>query len=260
MTQSIHPAAKNGFSAGAERYQQTRPNYPPEIVQWLKHHLLLTEQAHCVDLGAGTGKFLASLQQVTSQITAVEPVSEMIGQLKTVYPEIACIQATSTDIPLNSNSIDAVVCAQSFHWFADSASLAEIHRILKPQGQLALIWNQRDVQVDWVKALADVIAPLEGNTPRYHSGQWKKVFEQQTLFQLDHVQTFQQAHIGTVENVVSKRLLSSSFIAAMPEHEQQQLKAQFEQIVFKYTGKQPQDEIAFPYLTYAYDFKKIDSQ
>ena len=257
MTQSIHPAAKNGFSAGAERYQQTRPDYPPEIVQWLKQHLHLTEQAHCVDLGAGTGKFLASLQQVTSQITAVEPVSEMIGQLKTVYPEITCIQATSTDIPLNSNSIDAVVCAQSFHWFADSASLAEIHRILKPQGQLALIWNQRDVQVDWVKALADFIADYEQDTPRFHSQQWQQVFDHQALFGPAQLSQFSHIQRGTVEQVVSQRLLSTSFIAAMPPAEQQHMKQKFEQIVMDYTSLQAHDQIDFPYITYAYQFEKL---
>ena len=37
----------------------------------------------------------------------------------------------------------------------------------------------------------------------------------------------------------------------------QDLKHQFEQIVQQYTGKQPQDEISFPYITYAYHFQKI---
>ena len=46
----------------------------------------------------------------------------------------------------------------------------------------------------------------------------------------------------------------------MPNQEQQQLKALFEQIVFSYTGKYPQDEITFPYVTHAYDFKKIDQK
>lgn len=59
---------------------------------------------------------------------------------------------------------------------------------------------------------------------------------------------------------MSKRLLSTSFIAAMSAHEQQQLKAEFEQIVLEYTGKHPQDEIAFPYVTYAYDFKTLDQK
>jgi hypothetical protein len=97
---------------------------------------------------------------------------------------------------------------------------------------------------------------LEGDTPRYHSEQWK-VFEDQSLFKFERLNTFQQIHQGTVEQVVSKRLLSTSFIAAMSVAEQQKLKARFEQIVFDFTGLTAQDQIGFPYITYAYHFQKM---
>ena len=61
---------------------------------------------------------------------------------------------------------------------------------------------------------------------------------------------------GTVEQVVSKRLLSTSFIAAMPTEQQQQLKTQFEQLVLEYTNKYAQDEIEFPYCTHLYVYQK----
>lgn len=259
MTHSLHPAAQKGFSSAAELYQQVRPDYPQEVVNWLKEDLELNAHSNVVDLGAGTGKFLSYLKQITPHITAVEPVTEMLEQLKIVHPEVQTIQAKSDQIPLNSASIDAVLCAQSFHWFSNIETLNEIHQILKPNGHLGLIWNQRDEQVDWVKALTNVLLPIEKDTPRYHSGQWKQVFENQFLFQLESTQVFSHVQAGTVENVVSKRLLSTSFIAAMPENEQLKLKQQFEQIIFEYTGKQPQDEIDFPYVTYAYNFKKLEA-
>ncbi|MFX9276808.1 methyltransferase domain-containing protein, partial [Acinetobacter baumannii] len=84
------------------------------------------------------------------------------------------LQAFSHAIPVNDQQIDAVICAQSFHWLDNMETLTEIHRILKPQGHLGLVWNQRDERTDWVKALADFLLPLEGNTPRYHSEKWKK--------------------------------------------------------------------------------------
>ena len=258
MTQSLHPAAQKGFSSAAELYQQVRPSYPQDIVHWLRDQLQLGEHSQVIDLGSGTGKFLPYLKQLTSHIIAVEPIQAMLAQLQQTYPNIQTLQASSENLPLAPHSIDAVICAQSFHWFAHLETLTQIHQVLKPSGHLALIWNQRDVQVDWVQALAERIQPLEGNTPRYHNGQWKQVFEQQALFQLVDTHTFQQHHIGTVEQVVSKRLLSTSFIAAMSEYEQQQLKTEFEQIVLAYTGKHPQDEIAFPYITFAYDFKKMN--
>ena len=259
MTHSLHPAAQKGFSSAAELYQQARPNYPTEIITWLQDELQLHPDSIVVDLGAGTGKFLPYLQQVTSHTIAVEPIAEMLEQLQRAHPEVQALQASSDHIPLPSESVDAVVFAQSFHWFATIDSLNEIYHILKPQGHLGLVWNQRDEDVIWVKALADLLAPLEGDTPRYPSGAWKQAFEHQFLFRLNSVKLFSQLHKGTVEEVVCQRLLSTSFIAALPAVQQLKLQQQFEQIIFQHTGKSPQDQIEFPYVTYAYDFRKTEN-
>lgn len=256
MKHFIHPSAQKGFSAAAELYQQVRPSYPQNVAEWLKSDLALNTASTAVDLGAGTGKFIPYLKQVTNNIIAVEPVVQMLEQLSLVHPDIQILQAKSDQIPLDSATIDAVLCAQSFHWFATIETLTEIYRILKPQGHLGLIWNQRDESINWVKALADLLSPLEMDTPRYHNEQWKLAFEQQPLFLLTNVKTFPQYHTGTVENVVSKRLLSTSFIAALPEPKQQELKQKIEDIVLQYTGKNAQDRIDFPYITYVYNFKK----
>ena len=257
MTQSLHPSAQKGFSLGAELYQQVRPSYPPEIVVWLQDQLKVGENSTVIDLGSGTGKFLPFLLQTQAKVIAVEPVTAMREHLEQRYNTVECLQTSSDQLLVKDESINAIICAQSFHWFSNIETLTEMHRVLKPSGHLGLIWNQRDINVDWVQALADEIAPFEGDTPRYHSEKWKQVFEQQQLFQFNGLQTFQLKHTGTVEQVVSKRLLSTSFIAAMPEHQQQQLKARFEQIVFDFTGQTAQDQIDFPYTTFAYHFQKI---
>lgn len=257
MTDSIHPAAQTGFASHAELYQHVRPSYPAEITTWLRTHLQLKDEDHLLDLGAGTGKFLANLTQISQHIYAAEPIKEMLAQLRLRYPQVHSVQASSQQLPFADNTFDAVLCAQSFHWFANADSLREIHRVLKPKAALALIWNQRDERVDWVKALADYIAQYEADTPRFHSQEWKKVFEQQTLFHAVDVQTFNHQQSGPIEDVVIKRLLSTSFIAAMPKQQQQQLQQQFEQIMLSYTAKQPDDQIDFPYTTYAYFYEKI---
>jgi ubiquinone/menaquinone biosynthesis C-methylase UbiE len=257
MTQSLHPAAAQGFSSAAELYQNVRPSYPNAMTTWLLQELNLTSQSHVLDLGAGTGKFLPYLQHITEHITAVEPVTQMLAQLQQNFPEVNSIQGKSEALPLAEHSVDAVLCAQSFHWFANLDALNEIYRVLTPQGQLGLVWNQRDCKVPWVKALADHIAPLEKNTPRYHTEKWKKVFENQKLFDIVSLKVLPQQHIGTVEQVVSKRLLSTSFIAALDTDQQAKLKQQFEQIVYDYTGLQAHEQIRFPYETFAYHFKKL---
>ncbi len=258
MTHSIHPSAKQGFSASAELYQSVRPNYPEQIVAYLKSRLNLSPKAHLLDLGTGTGKFLPYLKQLSHHIIAVDPIAEMLAQLKFAHPDIEAVQGSSDHLSLANESVDAVFCAQSFHWFANIKSLQEIERVLKPDGCLVLIWNQRDTEIDWVKALANEIAPFEGDTPRYHTGLWRKAFDEQDVFTLIHETVMPFVHSGTVEAVVAKRLLSTSFIAKMPTSKQQELKQRFEAIVQNYTAKTPQDLIDFPYQTHVYIFAKMN--
>lgn len=257
MVDIIHPAAQKGFHVAAALYQQVRPNYPQEIVQWLQQDLGLDATSQLLDLGAGTGKFLDSLSQVSSHVFAVEPVAAMLEQLKLKHPHVQAHQATTEQLPLPTMSMDAVLCAQSFHWFANQDSLKAIHQVLKVQASLGLVWNQRDETVSWVKALADLLAGYEADTPRFHSHQWKQVLQDQHLFQFIDLKTFAHSQRGRVEDVVSKRLLSTSFVAAMSTEQQQQLKQQFEDIVFQHTGLSADDQIEFPYLTYAYHYRKI---
>lgn len=218
MTQSLHPAAQQGFSAAAELYQQVRPDYPADLSPWLAETLSLPVHADLVDLGTGTGKFIPYLRPLSSHITAIDPVPEMLAQLKLAHPDIHTLEGMSHQLPLPDHSVNAVFCAQSFHWFANLETLKELDRVLKPQGFLVLVWNQRDITVDWVKALADYIAPLKGDTPRYHSDAWRKVFEEQNLFQPYAETQMHQLQHGPVEQVVSKRLLSTSFIAALQKN------------------------------------------
>ncbi len=257
MTQSLHPAAQQGFGSGASLYQQVRPSYPQEVDTFLQDQLKVLPNSHIVDLGSGTGKFLPHLLKLTTQLTAVEPIASMLTELRQLYPQVATVQARSEQLPLPAQCADLVSCAQSFHWFANLQSLKEIHRILKPQAHLLLIWNQRDISVNWVNALAEMILPFEGDTPRFHNQDWRQVFADTDLFQLCHEQQFHHRHVGTVEQVVSKRLLSTSFIAAMPAAQQQQLKTQFEQLVLEYTGLHAQDTIEFPYCTHVFIYQKI---
>jgi ubiquinone/menaquinone biosynthesis C-methylase UbiE len=171
MTQSLHPAAQQGFSAAAELYQQVRPDYPANLVRWLAMTLCLPANPHLLDLGSGTGKFIPYLLALGSQITAIDPVPEMLAQLRLAHPDIHALEGMSHQLPLPDHSVNAVFCAQSFHWFANLETLQELDRVLKSDGYLVLVWNQRDTTVDWVQALAQSIAPLEGGYSAF--SQWR---------------------------------------------------------------------------------------
>jgi len=57
------------------------------------------------------------------------------------------------------------VCAQAFHWFRVPAALAEFHRVLKPRGRLALMWNSRDRGDPMTRGYTEAIEAVDGEDP-----------------------------------------------------------------------------------------------
>lgn len=94
-----------------------------------------------IDLGSGTGKFSSLLVQSGAQVLGVEPVAAMREQFARSHPALTQYEGTGHAIPLETASVDAVLRAQAFHWFATAQALAEIHRVLRPGGKLGLVWN-----------------------------------------------------------------------------------------------------------------------
>jgi ubiquinone/menaquinone biosynthesis C-methylase UbiE len=137
-----------------------------------------------MDLGAGTGKFTPLLVATGASVVAVEPVDAMRAQLLSNLPTVTALAASAQALPLADASVDAVLCAQAFHWFATPAALREIGRVLKVGGKLGLVWNVRDESVDWVAAITRIIAPYEGDTPRFHTGEWRRLFPSERFSQL----------------------------------------------------------------------------
>ncbi len=150
---SVHHAAAQGFGAAAEAYQRARPDYPAVLADWLHDELDLAPGRVVVDLGAGTGKFTPFLRATGARVVAVEPVEAMRAALVAAHPDVEALAGEAERLPLADASVDAIVCAQSFHWFARPAALAEMRRVLKPGGALGLVWNVRDARVAWVATL-----------------------------------------------------------------------------------------------------------
>jgi SAM-dependent methyltransferase len=164
---------------------------------------------------------------------------------------VTALLGTAERLPLADGVADAVVCAQAFHWFATAAAVAEIRRVLKPGGVLGLIWNVRDQSVDWVAKITTLIAPYEGDAPRYDNGEWRAVFPAQGFGPL-HETRVPHAHTGPSERVIVDRIASISFIAALPSGERQQLLERVRELIASTPTLAGRDEVSFPYVTMAY--------
>jgi SAM-dependent methyltransferase len=248
---AIHSAAAAGFQAVAGAYARGRPDYPPELDRWIRDALRIGPGRHVLDLGAGTGKFTAHLAATGAHVIAVEPVEAMRNRLIADLPAVAALGGSAEAIPVPNGSVDAVVCAQAFHWFATPAALAEIHRVISPGGRLGLVWNARDMSAPWVGKLVELVDAYEGDSPRFRTGRWREVFPHPGFGPLEETR-FSYLHTGPAEHVIVDRVMSTSFIGALPQAERDKLTDRVRQVIAEEPSLAGKPEVTFPYVTHAY--------
>lgn len=250
MNDQLHHST-GGYKTAADTYVKGRPDYPPQVSEWLSATLGLDHHKTVIDLGAGTGKFTGRLVSTGAQVIAVEPLAQMLEKLSDAWPQVLAVHGTATDLPLPDASVDVVVCAQAFHWFASDEALTEIARVLKPGGKLGLIWNLRDTQVSWVPKLDAIVNALEGDTPRYYTGEWRKAFPHPAFGPLQ-VQRFHHGHTGAPEDVIFNRVRSTSFIAALPQAHRAKVDEQICRLIASEPELRGRDVVTVPYETAAF--------
>ena len=180
------------FGSAAAAYERGRPSYPPEAIDWL----LPTGARKVLDLGAGTGKLTTRLVERGLDVVAVDPVPDMLEVLRASLPETPALEGTAEEIPLDDNSVDAVLVAQAWHWVDPERAIPEVARVLRPGGRLGLVWNTRDERLGWVRELGEIIGsdgdrgrfdvtlPAPFNAPQRHQVEWTNYLTPQALIDL----------------------------------------------------------------------------
>ncbi|MGP5506282.1 class I SAM-dependent methyltransferase [Corynebacterium flavescens] len=146
---SLRQRSAQAFRAGADTYDDVRPGYPQEVAE------LIIGARTVLDVGAGTGKFTATLRN--ERVFACEPSGDMarVFRQRLNYP---LWRATAEATALAPDSLDAVACAQTWHWVDVAAASTEFDRILRPGGVILLAWNTLAVEDDpWILRLARIM-------------------------------------------------------------------------------------------------------
>jgi SAM-dependent methyltransferase len=247
---SVHRAAQ-AFDRAADVYDRARPEYPPEAVDWLIRTLELGSGRTVVDLAAGTGKLTKRLARTRARVIAVEPSPAMLARLREVAPGADAREGTAEAMPLPDACADAVTVAQAFHWFSNDVALGEVHRVLRPGGRLALVWNRRRLRTPAQAALDDLLEPYKpGDVPRHKTGDWRIAIESTDLFApLASHEVAWSERVGRDRFV--ERFASISFIAALDPAEHRRALAAAERVARSF-----EEPIEMPYVAELFTYAR----
>ncbi|MCB2108312.1 MAG: class I SAM-dependent methyltransferase [Rhodobacteraceae bacterium] len=162
------------FTDLARAYASHRPGYAPSVADSIVA-LLPTEpsQAVAVDVGAGTGIWTRMLAPRVARVIAIEPNDAMRAE--------ATVQCAGLNIEVRAGSgeatgltaggADLLTMASSFHWVDFENGLAEFHRVLRPGGTFAALWNPRVIpEAGILREIEDHILTLKPDLVRKSSG------------------------------------------------------------------------------------------
>lgn len=217
------------FDRAAEEYERGRPGYAEAALDAVG----LPADAVVLDLAAGTGKLTRQLVPRFARVLAVEPLAGMRAQLERVVPEAEALIGTAESIPLDDDSVDAVFVAEAFHWFGTDSAVAEIARVLRPGGMLAILFNVRDGELEppLPQAARDTLDELALEKPpefTVASGLWRTPFP--GPFEPLVVTSFPNPVERDREGVLAQ-IASWSMVAGLPDDGRAVLLARLEALI-----------------------------
>ncbi|KIM28760.1 hypothetical protein M408DRAFT_132375 [Serendipita vermifera MAFF 305830] len=236
-SREVHDMAKVGFGEGTnELYDRARPTYPSPSLDFMRAKLTGNGPFNIVEIGSGTGLFTRTLlahpqwKDCVGKIHAVEPSPGMrqTFQAKTQDDRISVADGTFTQTGEKDNWADAVVVAQAFHWAHPNydGAMAEIARILKPNGTAFFIWNMEDRDsARWVARVRELYESHEADTPQFRRNLWEEAFKTASYISSFHApeRFYTDWMVPTTNSGVQDRVLSKSYITALSEEEKKTL-------------------------------------
>ncbi len=240
------------FTNRVENYIKYRPGYPVAIIDYLKSENVLKNDSIIADIGSGTGISAELFLKNGNIVYAIEPndaMREAAEKLLSGYENFKSINASAENTTLPDRSIDLIVCAQAFHWFDIPKAKSEFSRILKPEGKICLMWNERILDgnpflLDYEKLL--IKYGTDYSAVRHENIDENKLNE---FFANGYItRSFPNKQVFDLEGVTG-RLLSSSYTPQADSPEYEPMLAELNEIFQK---NQVNGNIEFLYETNVY--------
>ena len=158
------------FGTVADLYDDVRPDYPAELYDAIERVAGRVDGRDVVDLAAGTGLQTRELLRRGAAIVAVDPDLAMLRRLRERASGVPVVAGAGERIPLRDGAADLVVVATAWHWMDAAETVAEVRRVVRPGGHLALWWanNRWGDGIDWEEAQSAVFerwGSVRGSVP-----------------------------------------------------------------------------------------------
>lgn len=239
------------FSARVEAYVKYRPGYPAAMLDFLAEQLAMGSEARVADIGAGTGILTALLAPRVGRLWAVEPNDDMRAaaqRLLAGVDNLAWCSGSAEATGLSDASVDLITVAQAFHWFDRAAFKQECRRLLTPGGRVALIWNDRLTDTEFLKAYEAGLRAYSGDYQEVnHRNLGEADFS--AFFEGDYrCDQFENVQLFDLDGVLG-RLNSSSYAPIIGSEAYEQLTALIRR---EFARWEVNGQIAFNYRTLVY--------
>jgi SAM-dependent methyltransferase len=162
MAPVSQPGSPTAFEDLVDHYDAARPTYPSSLYD------ALDLSGSVLELGAGTGIATRELEQRAGSLVSTDLGPKMLARLHERSPSVPVVVSRAEALPFAAGSFDLVCGAQMWHWVDLAAASAEVVRVLRPGGALAVWWNEVDADgLPWWDAQQD---RLEAGNRSYSRG------------------------------------------------------------------------------------------
>jgi SAM-dependent methyltransferase len=227
---ALHPLAAR-FADVAGAYERGRPEYAPAVVGAIAAELRIPAGGPVLDLAAGTGKLTRALLAIGLDVVAVEPQASLREVLAQSVGGERVREGLAEAIPLPDGAVAAVTVADGFHWFDHALALAEIRRVLRSSGGLAVLTTVPDWgEASWAHELGTLVMSLRPEHPHFDGPPWQDAVRAAGGWSAPREVRVTTRQPASPERVVD-HIASISWFAAMPEGQREEVLARVEELV-----------------------------
>ncbi|RXZ72429.1 class I SAM-dependent methyltransferase [Agromyces albus] len=134
-----------------------------------------------LDVGCGSGEFLALLADLGAEAVGVDPAPGMVAVARRSLPDADIREGDFSALPWPDGTFDVVTAVNSLQ-FADDmvAALREATRVLRPGGRIGIA-NWAEAALNDLDTIEDAVALAAGEKPR-RGGDYRRAGGLQSLF------------------------------------------------------------------------------